>query len=553
MEQRLIDGRYKIIDSIASGGQAEVYLAHDLRLDRKVAVKRSNLLLLDEINRRRFEREARILADIQHPHVITIHSLEREGNHLYIVMEYADGHSLLDRINASSGRLPIDETVNIGIAICRALAAVHTRGIIHRDVKPGNILLITSHGEEKTLPKLADFGVARDVTATPLTTHPPGTYQYMPPEAIKGREAKPDERRDVYGLGAVLYHALTGRPPLGNELGEILRNLDHAPMSPRAIRNDVPAWLERIILKALDPDRANRYPTMQEMLAELEEGIGLPETEKQHVGSVASSARWVLVGIVAILVLILALKLYFELLMPVPTSTPLSTVTYTVPLVVNPTHTVTDAPTLIPTSTPTPSDTITATDTPTSTPTSTHTPTSTPTSIPTSKPTSFPTSTPTSAPKSSDTMIATDTPTATPTSTHTPTSTPTLLPAPDLIKPTEDSTHWWAAQFEVSWPRGLLRDERFSVRIWPEEQAFPGDNRTWKTEPSWQIDNLPVKGWYRCHVVIVRVWLDSEGLEQYEEISERSDEIRFYFRPFNPAKPTSVEPSKSTPTPASFP
>ena len=368
MEQRLIDGRDKIIDSIASGGQAEVYLAHDLRLDRKVAVKRSNLLLLDEKNRRRFEREARMLANIRHPHVITIHSLEREGNHLYIVMEYADGHSLLDRINAFSGRLPIDETVNIGIAICKALAAVHARGIIHRDVKPGNILLVTTHGEEETLPKLADFGVARDVTATPLTTGPLGTLQYMPPEAIKGREAKPDERRDVYGLGAVLYHALTGRPPLGNEPGEILRNLDHAPMSPCAIRNDVPAWLERIILKALDPDRANRYPAMQEMLAELEEGIRLPETEKQHVGSVASSARRILVGIVAILALILGLKLYFEALMPVPTPTLLFTVTYTVPLVVNPTHTVIDAPMLIPTSTPTPSDTMTAADTPTAAP-----------------------------------------------------------------------------------------------------------------------------------------------------------------------------------------
>jgi len=271
-ERTLLGDRYHIINTIAQTGFSEVFLALDRRLGRKVAIKRSNLLPLDPAARERFSREARIMAHLRHRHVISIHSLEEEGDNLYIVMEYADQGSLLDRIRASPSGLPITDVVGVGIAMCKALAAVHARGIIHLDPKSANVLLVTEEGKEKPVLKLADFGLARDTAAAPLISRSSvaGTLGYIPPEAFAETERQADERWDVYALGATLYEALTKHHPLGDTLEEIIRNLHHPPTSPRYFRSDVPAWLEQTVLKALAPTRDDRYPTMRAMLVDLE-------------------------------------------------------------------------------------------------------------------------------------------------------------------------------------------------------------------------------------------------------------------------------------------
>jgi serine/threonine protein kinase len=276
MSQGLAD-RYQTLETIGVGGQSDVFLAIDRRLERKVAVKRLRLRSLDEQSRKRFLREARIMARLRHRHILPIYSLEEKEDRLWLVMEYADQGNLLDRIDASRDGLPVAEAVDIGIAMCKALAVVHDKGVIHRDVKPGNILLVTEEGEEKPIPKLADFGVARDVTASTLTqgSGTPGTQVYMPPEALLGEEEKADERRDVYGLGAVLYQALTKRFPLISDLAEFVQDptrVSRLPTSPSNLRKDVPVWLDQVILKALAPDRDDRYPNMREMLEDLEQG-----------------------------------------------------------------------------------------------------------------------------------------------------------------------------------------------------------------------------------------------------------------------------------------
>jgi serine/threonine protein kinase len=269
----VIGNRYRLTDQIGFGGFAKVYRAEDLNLPRIVAVKHASLQAFpDAKDRERFIREARLLARVQHTHVIPIHDLIVEDDSVFVVMQYASKGSFADRIEDASSSVSIDEVVEVGIAMCKALAALHAQGIIHRDVKPGNILLVTDAGHSKPVPKLGDFGVARDLTATPLTTSGTtfGTWLYMPPEALRGQETHADERRDVYGLGAALYHALTGRPPLGATLPEVFANAATPPRPCRDFRVDVPAWLEAVILCSLATDISQRYANMREMQADLE-------------------------------------------------------------------------------------------------------------------------------------------------------------------------------------------------------------------------------------------------------------------------------------------
>ena len=562
VEQGSIDNRYQILCRIASGGQAEVYLAFDHRLGRKVAIKRLSLLHLDEKNHKRFLREARALANMRHRHIIIIYSLEEgEDKHLYIVMEYADQGSLLDRIETLPHGLPIADVVELGIAICKALSAVHAKGIIHRDVKSGNILLFSEQGEDRPLPKLADLGIARDLTATPITTSPLGTIQYMPPEAIKETEGTADERRDVYGLGAVLYQALTGRLPLGSEVWEILANLDRAPTPPCEIRPDTPEWLERVILKALAPERVNRYPAMQEMLADLEKGKEtlqvtevllsplrpLPAAENrfrryvrsfdtsrifeildQTVSEIAANLVWWLLGSIALIAIsILSIRSCSAALISTPTPTPSSPAPHTASPALSPTHTATQAPLLRPTSTPT------GTPTPSNTPTETAT--ARPTNTPTTTATSTPSTTPTATATSTDTPTGTPTPSPTPTATATPTDTPTNTPTPtqpvqlELLEPLAGRTYNNPITFR--WRGALAADQAYQVTVY-----HPGSGHTIQerlTVPIWTAD-LPGDryGEWRWRIAVV-----SNGTEL-----NTSAEWMFWFDPSMGPSPKPTEP-----------
>jgi TolB-like protein/Tfp pilus assembly protein PilF/tRNA A-37 threonylcarbamoyl transferase component Bud32 len=268
-------GHYTIVDVVGSGGMGEVYRARDERLERDVAVKVLRPgALADETARRRFRREALALSRINHPHIATVHDFDTDEQLDFLVMELVAGRPLTDRL--ASGPLPESEVIRLGTELARALAAAHEAGVIHRDLKPGNLRL-TPEGELKVL----DFGIARllkpsgdmaDATALPTLDDrgPLGTLPYMSPEQVRGAEA--DARSDVYAAGAILYEMATGRPLFpghtGYELSEAI--VRRTPPLPTTLNPMLSIALESVVLKAIDKDPARRYQSARELLAALE-------------------------------------------------------------------------------------------------------------------------------------------------------------------------------------------------------------------------------------------------------------------------------------------
>jgi serine/threonine protein kinase len=251
----------------------EVYLAEDLNLERKVAVK----VLPPEMGRNeqqssRFLREAKITSSLSHPHIAHVYDVGRQGESLYLVMEYVEGSTLSKRI--SQGPLPADEAANIALQVADSLDVAHEKGIIHRDIKPGNVML-TGRGQVKVL----DFGLAKvneasrapgEITYTvTLPGMVMGTVQYMSPEQALGRPV--DGRSDIFSLGATLYEMLTGRPPFsGGSVTEILDRVVHGqPEAIARLNYDVPEDFERIIRKCLEKEPGRRYQSARELQVDL--------------------------------------------------------------------------------------------------------------------------------------------------------------------------------------------------------------------------------------------------------------------------------------------
>ncbi len=210
-------GPYEILAPIGAGGMGEVYRARDTRLDRPVAIKVLPSHLAEHAAlRRRFEREARTISSLSHPNICTLHDIGHEDGVHYLVMEYLEGETLATRLE--KGPLPLDELLRIAIEVTGGLGKAHRHGVIHRDLKPGNIMLT------KTGAKLLDFGLAKSAApaaaalsqaataSQPITAEGTivGTFQYMAPEQLEGQEA--DARTDIFALGAVLYEMATGKP-----------------------------------------------------------------------------------------------------------------------------------------------------------------------------------------------------------------------------------------------------------------------------------------------------------------------------------------------------
>jgi serine/threonine-protein kinase len=238
---------------------AVVDLARDTELDRPVAVKRlAENLARDEELRARFLREARLSARLAHPNVVRVYDCGEDGGRPFIAMEYVDGETLSELL-ARRGPLPAGEVVELGAQACRGLDAAHEAGLVHRDVKPHNLLL-RSDG----VLKLGDFGIALGVEGTRLTTAGTvlGTAAYLAPEQARGEEVTP--AADVYGLGAVLYELLTGRPPRRIEtLAQLARP------EPIATPEGVPAPLAAVVMRCLAPDPADRPTSAAELAGEL--------------------------------------------------------------------------------------------------------------------------------------------------------------------------------------------------------------------------------------------------------------------------------------------
>jgi WD40 repeat protein len=258
-----LEGRYRIERAIGSGGMATVYLAHDVRHDRKVALKVLRPELAAVMGAERFLSEIRTTANLQHPHILQLYDSGEADGFLYFVMPFVEGETLRDRIDREK-QLPVDEAVALARQIAAALQAAHDRGVVHRDIKPANILL--SHGE----PLVADFGIALAVqeagggrlTETGLSL---GTPFYMSPEQATADRA-PDARSDVYSLGSVLYEMLTGEPPFtGNTAQAVLgKILSAAPVQPTQLRKSIPAHVEGVILRSLERLPADRFPSAAE-------------------------------------------------------------------------------------------------------------------------------------------------------------------------------------------------------------------------------------------------------------------------------------------------
>ncbi len=273
-------GAYQVISSLAAGGMGEVYLARDTRLPREVAIKVLPAdYALDERRRQRFLREAKLLSSLSHPHIVTIHELDREGDVDFIVMELVHGTSLDARIPA--GGLRLGELLRIAIPAADAVAAAHARGIIHRDLKPGNIV-IRDDGAVKVL----DFGLAKLTEVEDEDARPPtvtdlsrdgvsapsraaGTAAYMAPEQAVGGTV--DARSDVFSFGATLYQMATGtRAFKGKSTAETLEAvLRSEPAPPRQIVPNLPRDLDRLILRCLRKDPERRYQTMVDVRNEL--------------------------------------------------------------------------------------------------------------------------------------------------------------------------------------------------------------------------------------------------------------------------------------------
>ena len=265
----LID-RYEVGRLLGAGGMAEVYEGRDRLLARRVAIK----VLLAEFAQDpsflvRFKREAQAAASLSHPNIVAVYDTGVQGGTHFIVMEYVEGRTLRDLLRIG-GPPPPERAAGIAADVCNALAAAHARGLIHRDVKPGNVML-TPDGTVKVM----DFGIARATSSDTITqTHAViGTAQYISPEQVEGREV--DARGDLYSLGCLLYEMLTGRVPFSGEspVAIAYRHVREDPVPPRQLNPRIPPALEAITLRAMAKHPLNRYQTAAELRADLERAL----------------------------------------------------------------------------------------------------------------------------------------------------------------------------------------------------------------------------------------------------------------------------------------
>lgn len=266
----VLAGRYELHRQLATGGSADVFLARDQLLNRPVAVKvLSAELSEDQAFVERLRREAQLVASLNHQNIVGVFDQGEQDGAPFIVMEYVNGRSLAE-ILRSEGRLHPDRAATIAIDVAAALDAAHRQGMVHMDVKPGNVL-VTSEGQVK----LADFGIAKALTEgteTDLTADGGtvmGTATYLSPEQAQGQKVGP--RSDVYSLAVVLYEMMTGRPPfIGDSPVEIARkHVEEAPQPPRRLGVEIAQSLEAITLKGLAKSPVNRYPSVRDFAADL--------------------------------------------------------------------------------------------------------------------------------------------------------------------------------------------------------------------------------------------------------------------------------------------
>ena len=300
-------GPYEILSPLGAGGMGEVYRAKDTRLDRTVAVKVLPAHLSSSAeSRQRFEREAKTISQLSHPHICALYDVGREGETEYLVMEYLEGETLSDRL--AKGALPLEQTLRFGVEIADALDKAHRQGIVHRDLKPGNVMLT------KSGVKLLDFGLAKAIapaaspaalTSLPTAMGSPnltqegtilGTFQYMAPEQLEGKEA--DARTDIFAFGATLYEMATGKKAFSgsSQASLITAIMSSEPAAISSLQPMTPPALDRVVKTCLAKDPEDRWQSAADVAKELRWAVEAPAVAVEPSARRRERVAWIACG-----------------------------------------------------------------------------------------------------------------------------------------------------------------------------------------------------------------------------------------------------------------
>ena len=282
----LLNGRFRLEEQIGSGGMSTVYRAFDEVLERDVAIKVMHASIAEDgVQLERFRREARTAAKMSHPHVVTVIDAGEDDGHPFIVLEYVEGETLKDRIRRC-GPLPVPEAVAYAIEVGRALQAAHGERLVHRDVKPQNVLI-----DPEGRAKVTDFGISRSLDAEGLTAtgRVLGTTDYVSPEQALGEAVT--EQSDVYSLGIVLFEMLAGRVPFRAEsqVGVAMKHVREPMPDVQRLRPEISAALAAVVERSTTKERRNRYANVEQVLADLEQALAIEVARHGHPTGEATS------------------------------------------------------------------------------------------------------------------------------------------------------------------------------------------------------------------------------------------------------------------------